>query len=421
MQQKTTLLFTNALKIVIALLLSSTCLLVTAQHTGDSSATDTTKPKIIKRLTDKDIIDVLHHWSHKDSHPHAAERQIKANKYNLSFVPVVGYTLQTGFAGIASVNVGYYNDEGPNAKISSLSTSITYSQYNQVIVPLFVDIWSKGEKYNLVSDNRFISYPSDIYGLGGRTDPNRGHTIDFNSIKLHETFLIKLTKNLYGGVGIYYDQFWNIKAINPNTRRIDSIIQRELGNKEFAVGPTVKLLYDSRTNQINPDKGTFFNVVFRNSSDFFGSDANWSSVVIDARTYFPFPRRSKNTFAFWSYNWLTAHGNPPYLLLPSTGWDDQYNTGRGYIQSRFRGKQMVYLESEYRFRVTHNGLIGGVVFLNMQNFSGELSQTYDAILPGYGLGIRVKLNKHSGANLCLDYGFGNNGSGGFYVNLGEVF
>ncbi|MFX8681218.1 hypothetical protein ABTM69_21425, partial [Acinetobacter baumannii] len=71
--------------------------------------------------------------------------------------------------------------------------------------------------------------------------------------------------------------------------------------------------------------------------------------MIDARKYITFPRRSKNTLALWSYNWLTVDGTPPYLLLPSTGWDDQYNTGRGYIQSRFRGKQMVYFETEYRY------------------------------------------------------------------------
>jgi outer membrane protein assembly factor BamA len=194
-----------------------------------------------------------------------------------------------------------------------------------------------------------------------------------------------------------------------------------LGRTELAIGPTIKILYDSRTNQINANKGLLVNVVYRNNLELIGSDNNWQSLLIDVRKYFKFPHNSKNTLALWSYNWLTLKGSPPYLLLPSTGWDDQYNTGRGYIQSRFRGKQMVYFESEYRFNISRNGLFGGVAFLNVQNFSGDLSQSYNNLLPGYGIGIRIKLNKHSGTNLCLDYGFGNNGSGGFYVNLGEVF
>ncbi|NIM35604.1 MAG: BamA/TamA family outer membrane protein [Hydrotalea flava] len=287
---------------------------------------------------------------------------------------------------------------------------------------MVLNIWTKNDKYNIVSDNRFIDYPSSIYGLGGRTDPNKGHTIDFVGLKLHESILRSVGKNIYAGVGYYYDQFWNIKAINLGTRRINTIITKELGYDEIASGPVLKFLYDNRENQINPTQGLYANFVLRNSFTFLDGDQNFKSVLIDVRKYLPFPHKySKNTLALWSYNWLTLSGTPPYLLLPSTGWDDQYNTGRGYIQGRFRGRNMVYLEGEYRYRISRNGLIGGVVFANVENFSGDLSQQYNTLLPGYGLGIRVKLNKHSGTNLCVDYGFGKNGSGGFYVNIGEVF
>ena len=80
---------------------------------------------------------------------------------------------------------------------------------------------------------------------------------------------------------------------------------------------------------------------------------------------------------------------------------------------------MTYFETEYRYGISKNGLLGGVVFFNVENFSGN-QKPYNSLLPGYGAGLRVKLNKKSGTNLCLDYGFGN-GSSGFYVNLGEVF
>ncbi|HMC84199.1 MAG TPA: hypothetical protein VKI61_01680, partial [Chitinophagaceae bacterium] len=125
--------------------------------------------------------------------------------------------------------------------------------------------------------------------------------------------------------------------------------------------------------------------------------------------------------ALWNFDWLTTNGTPPYLILPSTGWDDNYNTGRGYIQGRYRGRKMLYFESEYRFGITRNGLLGGVAFANLENFSSDLSSEYSKVFPGYGVGLRIKLNKFSGANLCVDYGFGQNGSHGFFVNLGEVF
>ncbi|MBU5819119.1 hypothetical protein JWE25_20155, partial [Acinetobacter baumannii] len=146
-------------------------------------------------------------------------------------------------------------DKGEDAKISSITTSLTYSEYNQIIFPLYADIWSKGGKYNFISDNRYISYPSDIFGLGGATDPNQDHTIDFNLIKLHQTVLRRVYKDLYAGIGVYYDYFWKIKVIDPQTRLINVFIQKEIGNSATAIGPAFKLLYDSRANQINPQKG----------------------------------------------------------------------------------------------------------------------------------------------------------------------
>lgn len=126
--------------------------------------------------------------------------------------------------------------------------------------------------------------------------------------------------------------------------------------------------------------------------------------------------------ALWSYNWLTlGKEKPPFLLLPSTGWDDLYNTTRGYIQSRFRAKNMMYAEAEYRFGILNNGLLGGVVFANAQSFSKNFSNQLTVISPGVGAGVRIKLNKYSKTNLCIDYGFRLNGSRGLFLNLGEVF
>jgi hypothetical protein len=95
--------------------------------------------------------------------------------------------------------------------------------------------------------------------------------------------------------------------------------------------------------------------------------------------------------------------------------------GRGYIQGRFRGKNNLYLESEYRFRILDNGFLGGVVFVNAQSFSEPVTNRFEAINPGWGAGLRIKLNKFSRTNICLDYGFGLHGSGGLFANLGEVF
>jgi len=372
-------------------------------------------------VPEKDLGNVWRGIFAPHSHPESYTGETKDTRIHFTFLPAGGYTLQTGTAAIVSGNAAFYADVSPGTKLSNISNSLTYSQYHQWIVPLQANIWTKKNRFNFITDFRYIKYPSAVYGLGGRTDPNKGFTINFEGFKFHQTVMKSLSEDLFVGVGYYYDKFSGIKAIDKVSRQVSAQMTKELGKHEVASGLAWRFSYDSRLNQINPKQGAYYNITLRNSNKSWGSDSTWNSLQIDARNYLAFPRSSRNVLAFWMLDWMTTNGVPPYLLLPSTGWDDQYNTGRGYIQGRFRGKNMLYFESEYRFVISRNGLIGGVAFVNIQNFSSDLSQRYAQIFPGYGCGIRIKLNKFSDTNLCLDYGFGQNGSRGLFVNLGEVF
>jgi hypothetical protein len=82
---------------------------------------------------------------------------------------------------------------------------------------------------------------------------------------------------------------------------------------------------------------------------------------------------------------------------------------------------MVDLEAEYRFGILNNGLLGGVVFANAQSYSEISNNRFEVIEPAIGAGIRIKFNKFSRTNVCIDYAIGKNGSNGIFTNLGEVF
>ncbi len=363
----------------------------------------------------KDLIDVYHKLFKKSAPPRSE------GKFHNAPFPAIGYTLQTGVAAVLSDNLAFYTGNPQQSKVSEVSTSITYSQYNQIILPVLADIWTKGNKYNIIADWRFMKYPSTTFGLGGHSQYSNGYTINFSYIKLHTSVLRYIIKNLYAGLGYYIDYIWNIREVNPPPGVITSFQRYGLSSTESANGPVVRVLFDSRINPLNSFNGFYGSVVYHPSMVSLGSSSNWTSIQVDLRKYFKLNNSGRNILALWSFNWLTYGNKPPYLLLPSTGWDDQFNTGRGYIQGRFRGANMTYLEIEDRFAISRNGLIGGVVFANVQSFKKNQASHYHDFDPGYGAGLRFKVNKHSGANICIDYGFGLNGSQGIAVNLGEVF
>jgi hypothetical protein len=82
---------------------------------------------------------------------------------------------------------------------------------------------------------------------------------------------------------------------------------------------------------------------------------------------------------------------------------------------------MLYLEAEFRFSIMRNGLLGGVIFGNMESLSQWPSNNFAGVAPGVGAGIRIKLNKRTDTNSAIDYGFGSGGSRGLASNLNEVF
>lgn len=82
---------------------------------------------------------------------------------------------------------------------------------------------------------------------------------------------------------------------------------------------------------------------------------------------------------------------------------------------------MVYLKAELRFGITKDGLLGGVIFTNAQSSSELNSNKLEVISPAAGIGLRIKFNKFSNTNVCVDYGVGKGGSRRFFGNLGEIF
>lgn len=344
-------------------------------------------------------------------------------KFHPTILPAIGYSLQTSWAVAVNYSLGFNNSDkaDTNTSISSINTSITYTLNKQIILPFQANIWSKNKKFNWITDLRYLHYPSLTYGLGGRSSIENETTLNYNFIKLHQILLRELAPHFYGGAGFYYDLYWNIEELDKPIFGTTAFEKYGFSSTEKAVGIPVKILYDSRLNSITPTNGLFANIIYRPSFTFLGSDNNWHSLLLEARKYLHFPKKSKNIIALWSYNVFTLSGKPPYLFLPSTSWDDFYNTGRGYIQGRYRGKDMVYFETEYRFGITKNGFLGWVVFANAQSFSKDLKSQFSVIAPGYGAGVRLRLNKHTGTNICIDYAFGKDGSNGLFVNLGEVF
>ena len=343
-------------------------------------------------------------------------------KPTLSFIPAVEYSLSTKLAALFSASY-IKPSKYKETKNSTYSTELKLTQNKQIISQFLSNIWLKENEYNINTNWSYLKFPQKDFGLGTANNQlDHFDQIDYSYLKLHQSIVKRIAPNWYVGPGLNIDYHWNITDSSTKNKPAYGYAQYGQTKSSNSTGITLDVLYDSRTSIVNPlTNSGYFNLSYRSNLKFLGSDYALQSITLDARKYIPFPMYSKNMLTFWTYNVLTLSGKAPYLDIPYTASDRNLNTGRGFIQGRFRGEKLFFAESEYRFGITENGFLGAVVFANMHSVSEPLQKGFQQIKAGFGAGIRVKLNKHSNTNVALDYAIGQGGSHGIFMNLGEVF
>ena len=353
----------------------------------------------------------------------AKEDSVKKKSLGPFFTPVAypGYSLVSGFlVGIVN-SLSFYTHRGDGAKISTISMLNMYTQNKQFLNTLQSNIWLNNEKYNLLGDFRYYKYPNFTYGLGSKTNLEDLNNVNYTLIRIYEVIMREVSKNTFVGLGYNLDIHKNISQ-NNDAEITETDLQRYGFNESSkSSGLTANFQYDSRLNSNNPSEGVYANVQVRANLKVLDSDSDWQSVTTDLRYFLPLTKKSGNVLAFWTYNVLTLGGIPPYFDLPSTGWDVNNSTGRGYVEGRFRGRNSLYFETEYRFNITKKRFLGGVIFTNLASFAEPITNKFEKINIAYGAGLRVKLNKYAKTNLTIDYGIGQGGSKGFSFGLNESF
>ena len=371
---------------------------------------------IIDSSKQQDLIDILQKILNKNTPDNS---RLHAKKLVFSVVPAIGYSLTTGFAIDISSNVAFYTSPNHDNNLSAIDLETVYDTRNQKIIVSRSEIWFDKNNYKLTTDLRWEKYPIDTYGLGTTSTNATDDPIVYNYIRTYASIFKKIEGTFYGGVGYDYDHHYSISQTGNANGTVSDYNKYGFAPQSTSSGVVLNLLFDNRLNPINPLNGGYASIIYRDNFTFLGSDSHWQELSMDFRKYFRLSPTSNNILAIWSILAFT-NGNVPYLDLPCTASDTYNNSGRGYPEQRFKGRNELYLEAEYRFGITSNGFLGGVVFTNAESFSELQTNRFVKVAPAVGTGIRIKVNKHSDTNICIDYATGI-GSHGFFVNLGEMF
>src|SRR5215468_5656123 len=380
----------------------------------------------------------------------------KAFEPLLAVLPAFAYNPTVGFLFGGVGIFGMYLGDPEDTTISSVQAMVLYTTKNQFITQVSSTVMTGRNTWEFQGDWRFMIFNQDTFGLGtGHSPVSQGFTLngigttaavegaqhmDMNLLRFRQNALRQVWGALYVGPGLSFDRYYGIVDQRLDLSASPPVVTSHyaysavegFGTKAYNTsGLSLNVLYDTRDSTINAYRGAYASLSYQWNPTWFGSSKDSSLLSAEFRTYLGLSSAvPRNVLAFWVVAQGQVSGALPYLALPSIGWDAKNRTGRGWVQGRFRGTSEIYTEAEWRFRITDNGLLGGVVLANLSTFTRP-----PVSVPGYsepgeslfehprvagGAGLRIMQNRQSRTNITLDLAVADK-SVGFYFGAGEAF
>jgi hypothetical protein len=347
----------------------------------------------------------------------------KEKPYDWHLFPFVVANPLIGVGGGAATVGALRLGDPRSTDYSSFAGSAIVTTNGQVSVGLLTDLRLPANDWLLVGDWGWSHFPNPAWGVGGDTPDSNRTIVDRRELRFSETGFRRLAGHVYAGAGAFLNSFYEIvdrrAALGEQTAFSDYGIGTQ--GHSFSAGLSANLLLDTRDSPINPMAGTYLLARYRWSPAALGGETDWQSLYLDARAFLPL-RGQTDTIAFWAFAWTTS-GQTPYLLLPAIGADPERRSGRGYIEARHVGRDLLYGEIEYRFRIWE--FLGGVVGANVHSASDraqpEGGPIFETWSPAVSAGLRAMLDRRSQSSLVFDVAVTARGNVGVYVNANEAF
>lgn len=370
----------------------------------------------------RDINDVIAKILGRDNSPKDHNTDSDSDDVGRRFFvfPTLGSNPALGVSFGALTSVTNYWGDPTTTALSSILISTAFTTKRQLLLVARSDYYTPNDAWHLSGDWRYYDFMERTHGLGSNRANVPSVEVGYDWYRFHQVVSRPLWGGLEVGVGYHLDARRNILARDEPQDLGSGGVGINTGSTTWS-GVSLNLIYDRRDHPLNPERGVLGRASYSFYRADFGSDTNWDNLQLEGRMYQRLTGFRRQVLSVWGVAWLTRAGQPPYFDLPSVGWDTYGRTARGYRAGRFRGRDWVYAEVEYRGDLMRNGLLGGVAFVNTSRFSDPTTDEHQRVAHAAGIGIRLKLDKERRSNLALDVAWGRGGSNGVFLAVNEAF
>ncbi|GIU19887.1 MULTISPECIES: BamA/TamA family outer membrane protein [unclassified Shewanella] len=335
---------------------------------------------------------------------------------DMSYLPTAYYTPEKKF-GVGLLMVGLYKTDGSasDEQPSSLVLNSFVSMNNSYGVEVENMTFFNGGKQRLQLGLELHNEAAVYYGQGieqGNIDANH-HEFEEQLYSFKPRWMTEVANNYFLGIGadFTYASAEKLELVETGMP-VDSA---DILPNNFSSGVVVTSIYDSRDYRLNATKGWLFQI----DAGLYQNDeySSFSTYDLELANYIDLSSTSLLSSApgliAWQVQGHFTDGDVPWNMLPDLGGSGAM---RGYIKGRYRDKQMMMGQVEYRLPIFQR--YGMVFWGGVGSVADKMSDLNEELLTSYGTGFRFKIKDN--INLRLDIGVGENETN-FYLNVNEVF
>jgi hypothetical protein len=339
----------------------------------------------------------------------AADKTVAARSTSLRVLPVLGSAPETGFVGGATALRVTSLTGDTITRSSTEQVYVAYTAKQQFRAFVSTDRWSEGNAWALSAQLEYQRFPQPFFGIGIDAPESAEEWYEPRSVIANATVLRRVSRAIYAQIG------YRFSTTTITDTEDGGVVERGdlLGASGGIVSQAVAgVAWDSRDNIFAPANGTYALATASYAGRALGADYRFGRYVADARRYL---RIGRGVLAGQAYLEATS-GEPAFDQLALLG---SGNIMRGYVRGRYRDRELVAAQLEYRAPVI--GRLGVAAFAGAGTVAPTIAKlSSSAVMPSFGAGARWLLLPKQRTTVRVDYGVGK-GSSGLYVAFNEAF
>jgi outer membrane protein assembly factor BamA len=351
----------------------------------------------------------------QDARPGGAEKEPTSSKdafkAHLIAIPFIYYSPETklafGGGGVLNFRAGRNKEQTRASTVWAFGTYTLAKQFQVVVKP---EIYFERNRFFLSGNLRYERTPQKFFGVGNDMPSTAEESYTPRIMTVEVGVKKKFLGHLFAGVQYDFEQM-TMESVEPDGLLSSGSITGSRGGLLSGFG--VSLDWDTRDGVLYPRKGVFFQLTADTYGAMTGSDFAFTSFKLDCREYFLVA--PDQVLALQAY-FRSNSGEVPFHKLALLGGESLM---RGYYTGRFRDRDILAIQAEYRVMVTKR--IGVVGFAGLADVFPDFSEfNLKTIKYSVGTGVRYMVNKREGTTLRMDMAWGRV-SFGLYFTAQEAF